>query len=287
VMHDIGTLGGPDALMNNMNARGQIAGDSYTNDTPNTTGIGGFCPATGTPTTDPFLWTDGHMRDLGTLGGTASQTFWLNDRGEVVGTDYLAGNQACGPFLWNGRQLIDLGTFGGNEGAAFDINDAGVVVGWSLLPGDSTAHAFEWHNGVMTDLTGSSSPDCTIAGSVNNGGVVVGQSCGQDQTDALIWIDGHQYDLNALVPQTDAHLTDAQGINDQGQIVALGQLPNGNQHIFLLTPDGRPLQASIATLRTGSTPHVGHGSLRLWLGRAVRTSRSQWWQLMRASRLGA
>jgi uncharacterized membrane protein len=103
-MHDLGTLGGPDAL----NERGQIAGDSYTNDTPNTTGIGGFCPPVGTPTTDPFLWTDGHMRDLGTLGGTASVTSWLNDSGEVVGQDYLAGNQACRPFLWNGQRLIDL-----------------------------------------------------------------------------------------------------------------------------------------------------------------------------------
>jgi probable HAF family extracellular repeat protein len=246
--------------MNNMNARRQIAGDSYTNDTPNTTGIGGFCPPVGTPTTDPFLWTDGHMRDLGTLGGTASVTSWLNDSGEVVGQDYLAGNQACRPFLWNGQRLIDLGTFGGDQGAASYINDAGVVVGWSLLPGDSTAHAFEWRNGTMTDLTGSNSPDCTIAERVNNSGVVVGDTCGQAQDDALIWIHGHQYGLNDLVPQTNVDLTDAQSINDRGQIVAVGQLPNGDQHIFLLTPGRSPVQATTTTVpgtpTTSDSQHI-------------------------------
>jgi probable HAF family extracellular repeat protein len=274
-MRDLGTLGGPDTVMTTLNAHGQIAGDSYTNDTPNST--------TGVPSIDPFLWTDGHIQDLGTLGGNQSTTWWLNDSGEVVGQDNLAGDQSFHPFLWDGRRLRDLGTFGGNFGNAYFINNAGEVVGWATTPGDATAHAFLWKDRRMTDLTGSGSPDCTVADRINSSGVIVGETCAED--DALLWEAGRQYDLNTLVPPSDVHLTVAQSINDRGQIVALGQLPNGNQHIFVLTPDPRRLQASVAAVRRTSTTHMQHDSPRPPARRAEHTPRARWWQLSRTARL--
>ena len=232
VMQDIGTLGGPDTVMTELNARGQIAGDSYTNATPN--------PTTGVPTTDPFLWTRGQMRDLGTLGGTQSVTNWLNSRGEVVGQSNLAGNQASHPYLWDGRRLRDLGTLGGDIGAANYINEGGDVVGFMATTGDATAHAFLWKHGVVTDLTGAPSPQCTVAEAVNARDQIVGTTC--DSSAALAWIDGKQYDLTTLVGASDIQLTEAVFISDRGRIVAVGVLANGDQHIFLLTPEhGRPV----------------------------------------------
>ena len=82
---DLGTLGGPHALAYAINRFGQIAGESYTNDIANgTTGIPKEDPITSPRSLihkaiDPFVWTDGKMIDLGSLGGTIGVTVCIND----------------------------------------------------------------------------------------------------------------------------------------------------------------------------------------------------------------
>ena len=79
VMHDVGTLGGPDAFAGIAHLlTGAVVGFSFTDSIPN--------PTTGIPTLHPFLWRNGHMRDLGTLGGTLCclESFVANSSGQVA-----------------------------------------------------------------------------------------------------------------------------------------------------------------------------------------------------------
>jgi probable HAF family extracellular repeat protein len=234
VMQDLGTLGGPDTIQTSMNQRGQIDGQSYTNSTPN--------PGTGMPTMDPFLWQNGHMRDLGSLGGTFGSPAdnGLNERGEVVGWSNLAGDHMAHPFLWNGKKMVDLGTLGGDNGYANGINASGTVVGIADLP-SGTHDGFIWKSGTMRALSPVNGAPCSNAGSINASGEVVGNAtdCQGNELAAVLWRHGTAVDLNTLVAPSDLHLTTAEFINDKGEIVGFGKLPNGDQRVFLLIPSHR------------------------------------------------
>jgi|GEM_PF-1049931 len=237
VMRDLGTLGGPDAFATYLNESGQVAGFSYTNSTPNDT--------TGIPTIHSFLWENGRMTGLGSLGGTFSFPNDINSRGQVIGIMTLPGDESQHPFLWDRGKLIDLGTFGGSNGDANWMNDAGEVVGRAAFPGDHVRHAFVWKHGVKKDLGPPPGDICTNAFGINSGGQVVGTSgiC-HGALHAMLWENGSITDLNTLIPPNSGlQLVYALSINDRGEIAGIG-VPLGVDpadveslgHAFLLIP---------------------------------------------------
>jgi probable HAF family extracellular repeat protein len=235
-MKDLGTLGtGTDAWAMAINDQGQVMGISYINSTPNQV-ITGCSSGSPIPTQDPFLWENGKMTDLGTLGGTCGIPFWMNSSGQVVGSSDLAGDQASHPFLWtqaNGMQ--DLGTLGGSMGSASMISDSGVVVGGTLLNSGNVLHAFLW-NGTMQDL--GALGGCSYAFSINAGGQVVGNAGGGCQTTAFLWEEsGPMADLNALVTSDlGLRITGALNINDSGEIAGQASDASDNPFAIMLIP---------------------------------------------------
>ena len=240
VMEDLGTLGGPDSIAFYVNERGQVAGLSLTNSTPNVT--------TGSPTLHSFFWEEGKMEDVGTLGGTIVTVNDMNNRGEVVGQSNLAGDQTSHPFSWYRGVMTDLGTFGGDDGSAIWANDADQVVGVATFPVSCSGcllpqvyHAASWEDGKMKDLGTVPGDRCSEAHGNNSAGQVVGGSgiC-HGAVHAFLWEEGRpMVDLNTLIPPGSAlQLYDAVSINERGEIAGTGTLANGDQHAYLLIPCG-------------------------------------------------
>lgn len=92
-----------------------------------------------------FLYSNGAMTDLGTLGvaPVSSDASGINASGQVVGT---SGGYA---FLYSNGTMTDLGTLGGSWCEPYAINDSGQVVGRYMR---ADPHAFLYSNGTTTDL---------------------------------------------------------------------------------------------------------------------------------------
>ena len=238
-MHDLGTLGGTDALAALINETGQVVGWSYTS----TTQSGACSPfALGS-----FIWEkEKGMTNVGSLGGTCTLAEDLNNRGQVVGYSFTTGDTFQRAFLSEHGSIQDLGgSLGSNFTGASAINDAGQVVGFAYLAGDTLFHAALWKRvGHITDLGTIDSDGCTYGSDINAKGQVVGGSLshsaclsGGDSTGAFLWEGGVIFDLNTLIPPGSAlYLLNADTINDRGEIAGTGVDASGHEHAYLLIP---------------------------------------------------
>ena len=180
--------------------------------------------------------------DIGSFGGTCGVAIFINDRGQVVGTSNLAGNETHRAFLWTREAgMKDLGTLGGINAEADWISDSGLVVGRADVSTQNTNHhAFLWKNDVMTDLGVLDPWPCSTALSVNSKGQVIGDTgiCGAGGGPNFYSQDGQQMvDINSLVlPGSDLQIVDLFSINERGEIAGGAALPNGDEHAIVLVP---------------------------------------------------
>ena len=96
------------------------------------------------------------------------------------------------------------------------------------------------------------------------------RSVGGDNVNAMLWQNGHAYNLNNLIAPTRLHLNEAFFISARGQIACLGTLPNGDHRVALVTPPTKPLKRSLLQSPTGQ-PRT---ATRLPLPRSAATTTS-------------
>jgi probable HAF family extracellular repeat protein len=186
----------------------------------------------GDATSDAFIYSNGSMTDLGTLGGAYALADAANSSNVVVGYSYPAGNLQIDPFAYSNGSITDLGTLGGVGGfsVAKAINDAGIIVGDSVTPAGA-AHAFIYSGSSMTDM-GTLGGTMAYAHGINSSGTIVGDSTlvGDSVLDAFVYSSGIMTDLNTS-GRTENYGA-ARAINDAGTIVGSSTTFGGLAHAF-------------------------------------------------------
>ena len=133
------------------------------------------------------LFRNRQVIDLGTLGGSASIAYGINDAGTVVGESRYTASSSNGThaFVSRNGQMTDLGALApGGLTHADDINNRGEIVGTASLGAGISAdlHAFYSEGTSIVDLNSLiSCGGCvvTMATAINDKGQIVGGGCHQ------------------------------------------------------------------------------------------------------------
>jgi probable HAF family extracellular repeat protein len=219
-----GVTEGADAQANAINNRGEIVGSHP------------MFPITFY--SHAFVYTNGTLLDLGTLGGIQSFAYGINNAGTIVGV--AQNTEGVGEaFLYSNGRMQSIGGSLSSNFVPFAINDNGWITGelntstTTTTGTTSTTDAVLYINGKLYNLGTLAGFTGSAGVSINNSGTVIGTST----LGVFIYSGGKMYDLNALLETGGWKVTGVGHINDVGQIAATGTY--GGQTItyaLLLTP---------------------------------------------------
>jgi probable HAF family extracellular repeat protein len=174
------TINGPiDQASRAINDSGQVPWDLGCTFPAN--GINNSGQVVGTRNGTAYLYENGTVTGLVTLGGVSSVARDINNNGLITGYDTIdfSGTYRTRAFLYDNGAVTALGTLGGDDSTHYptSINDNGLIVGYVHFDGgDSSPFIYD---GEMIDLNNLISPtsgwDLTFANDINSLGQIVGR----------------------------------------------------------------------------------------------------------------
>lgn len=189
-----------------------------------------------------FVWRNGEMHPLPTLGGPNGFAAGANNRGQITGwAENTTFDSRCvapqklqfHPVIWGPgeNQINQLPLYPGDtSGAATGINDRGDAIGISGICDQAVgrytaAHAVLWTGGKVVEIVGDNGgPYWDTPMAINDNGDVVGfvgidGDIDANRLRAFLWTkkDGFRY----LSPLNGDVFSEALGINNKGQAVGI------------------------------------------------------------------
>jgi probable HAF family extracellular repeat protein/parallel beta-helix repeat protein len=188
-----------------------------------------------------FLFQNGNITNVGTLGGPNMIITGINNSGAMSGYTGIGNSFPYHAIIYENGKLKDLGTLSHDFSRGIDINNLGHVTGWSnVVAGQNNIyHAFLYKNGQMLDLGTLGGDIVSIGGAVNDSDYVVGVSenyLATPQTSrAFVWYGGGSMESLPLFGSTT--VSTAFDINNNNFII--GRCNNNSISVPVIWIDGQ------------------------------------------------
>jgi probable HAF family extracellular repeat protein len=192
-----------------------------------------------------FVYENGQIRDLGTLGGSSASANAINNAGAIVGSSTTA-NGVTRAFLYTNGVMAQLPIVG--SATAQQINDDGVIVGEWGYPRQDAFWIYD--HGVVTVVEVAGAYNLHVKG-LNNAGQIAGTHFTDEGNKSWIYDEGEFHYLADLADVPGYQLYGIMDFNDRGELLIDADGPDATVVTVLLSPVPEPTTYAMLAIGAG------------------------------------